>query len=34
MKLDKIGGNDIVVEIDETRIGRNKYHRGHYVEGV
>lgn len=30
----QIGGPDIVVEIDETKMGRRKYHRGHSVEGV
>jgi hypothetical protein len=29
-----IGGNDIVVEVDETKLGKRKFHRGHYVEGV
>lgn len=29
-----IGGKDIVVEIDETKLGKRKYHRGHRVEGV
>lgn len=29
-----IGGRDIIVEIDETKIGKRKYHRGHRVEGV
>jgi transposase-like protein len=27
-------GNPIVVEIDESKFGRRKYHRGHRVEGV
>src|SRR5260363_378943 len=30
----KIGGPGIIVEIDETKIGRNKYHRGKPVQGV
>lgn len=30
----KIGGQGIIVEIDETKIGRNKYHRGKPVQGV
>ncbi|KAG1139135.1 hypothetical protein G6F37_013041 [Rhizopus arrhizus] len=27
-------GNPIVVEIDESKFGKRKYHRGHRVEGV
>jgi transposase-like protein len=33
-KHQKIGGDDIVVQIDETKLGRRKFHRGHRVEGV
>lgn len=29
-----IGGPGIVVQVDETKLGRRKYHRGHRVEGV
>jgi transposase-like protein len=29
-----IGGEGIEVDIDETKLGRRKYHRGHRVEGV
>lgn len=28
-----IGGENIVVEIDETNIGKNKYHVGHLIKG-
>lgn len=31
---EKIGGRDVVVEIDETLLGRRKNHRGHFVEGA
>ncbi len=30
----KIGGEKIIVEIDETKLGKRKYHRGHHVDGV
>lgn len=30
----KIGGPGIIVEIDETKMGKRKTHRGHRVEGV
>ena len=32
-KSQKIGGKDIEVEIDETKIGKRKYNRGRRVEG-
>ena len=32
-KSSSIGGNSIEVEIDESKFGKHKYHRGHRVEG-
>ena len=29
-----VGGEGIVVEIDETKMGKRKYNKGHRVEGL
>ena len=30
----RIGGNEIIVEVDEMKLGKRKYNRGHRVEGA
>ncbi|KAF9761402.1 hypothetical protein NGRA_2677 [Nosema granulosis] len=30
----KIGGNNLIVEIDESKFRKSRFHRGHHVEGV
>jgi hypothetical protein len=29
-----IGGGGVVIEIDESKLGKRKYHRGHRVDGI
>jgi len=33
-ECEKIGGRGVIVEVDETKFGRRKYHKGHRVEGA
>jgi hypothetical protein len=32
-KSEMIGEEGKVVEVDESKFGKSKYHRGHYVKG-
>lgn len=32
-ECEQIGGPGIIVQIDESKIGKRKYHKGHRVEG-
>jgi len=32
--MPKLGGNNAIVEIDESKFGKGKHNRGHHVEGV
>ncbi len=32
-RSEQLGGEGVRVQIDETKIGKRKYHRGHLVEG-
>ena len=33
LSSDQIGGNELTVEIDESKFGKTKYHKGRYIKG-